>query len=566
MEMGLLEGDAVCPGDRLPLAGGICGCQAGYIPPSTSRGWRMLPCEPCSVNTHQPLPGMDECTPCPRGHHQPVPGSTSCTPCFRGTVFDSSAGSCVACPAYTSSSTGGVQCDVCEAGRYRLDAAIAASSSTCMACPTGMNCGWNATRRTWNLTDGWWRHSSGTSEVWPCKSSGSWSPCGGGSDAGFEGGDYCNDGYRGPRCEVCSSTDDSLAYFNEQDAQCHDCGDVTATSAVVFCILLLIVLLPIIMSGAVYLLRKDAKAKACTVLSRKIRVVQRLWRKSGMRFKVKAMVGLYQCIAAAPTVFNIATPRGMEEYARWLDLLKFEFSLNLIIPASCFGSYQRCGIPHTAARIEARLPPPIRVYRRRLLIGTCWPIAVLLVPVAGLVSRDLVWGRRQRSSIVARNMARAAMVRGFQQALPLILLTTFLLVPSIATRIFRTYLCDPFQFDDLVTRRYLREDVALSCESGEYRSARATAFVMVLVWPLGIPLLYMVLLAASREAIRANAPTSLSRATEFLWADYEVFAFWCALALHGASPCSLASNGLTSTVRCARHPGGSHSRCVASSR
>eukprot|EP00966_Prymnesium_polylepis_P111626 2582190-Prymnesium_polylepis.1 len=46
------------------------------------------------------------------------------------------------------------------------------------------------------------------------------------------------------------------------------------------------------------------------------------------------------------------------------------------------------------------------------------------------------------------------------------------------------------------------------------------------VWPVGIPLLYAVLLWASRDAIREHTPSSLSRATAFLWGDYSVFAFW----------------------------------------
>ena len=44
---------------------------------------------------------------------------------------------------------------------------------------------------------------------------------------------------------------------------------------------------------------------------------------------------------------------------------------------------------------------------------------------------------------------------------------------------------------------------------------------MLALWPVGIPLLYAVLLWASRKALRTGVPTSLSRATAFLSGDYE---------------------------------------------
>eukprot|EP00966_Prymnesium_polylepis_P325943 7381875-Prymnesium_polylepis.1 len=47
------------------------------------------------------------------------------------------------------------------------------------------------------------------------------------------------------------------------------------------------------------------------------------------------------------------------------------------------------------------------------------------------------------------------------------------------------------------------------------------AFAMLALWPVGILLLYIVLPWASRDALRTDIPTSLSRATRYLWGDYE---------------------------------------------
>ena len=63
-----------------------------------------------------------------------------------------------------------------------------------------------------------------------------------------------------------------------------------------------------------------------------------------MRYKVKMLVGLAQCIAATPGVYDVTVPRGMEEYTRWLDLMELpsQIGLDIVIPGACFGSYHRC--------------------------------------------------------------------------------------------------------------------------------------------------------------------------------------------------------------------------------
>jgi hypothetical protein len=70
--------------------------------------------------------------------------------------------------------------------------------------------------------------------------------------------------------------------------------------------------------------------------------VRQLWLLSGMRYKVKAMVGLYQCITAVPTVYNVDTPEDVKEYTNWFSLLDFEFGFELLIPGNCFQSYRTC--------------------------------------------------------------------------------------------------------------------------------------------------------------------------------------------------------------------------------
>jgi len=89
--------------------------------------------------------------------------------------------------------------------------------------------------------------------------------------------------------------------------------------------------------------------------------------------------------------------------------------------------------------------------------------------------------------------------------------------------------CERIEYGNSETRRYLASDLALSCDSDEYKTAYNVALVMLFVWPVGIPLLYAILLWASRHALRKGIDTSLSRATAFLSDDYD-YGYWTPLA------------------------------------
>eukprot|EP00966_Prymnesium_polylepis_P059660 1383591-Prymnesium_polylepis.1 len=72
--------------------------------------------------------------------------------------------------------------------------------------------------------------------------------------------------------------------------------------------------------------------------------------------------------------------------------------------------------------------------------------------------------------------------------------TTFVLVPSSATRIFKTFLCASFNYDDSGdVRSYLNDDLDLRCDaelegatySDMYGATRRVALVMIGIWPIG---------------------------------------------------------------------------------
>ena len=167
-------------------------------------------------------------------------------------------------------------------------------------------------------------------------------------------------------------------------------------------------------------------------------------------------------------------------------------------------------------------------------LGSSWPIILLFGTTAGSIAWELAYDWCTDDPInVAPRGKRAAVSGGVQRALPVTLITTFFLVTSTSTTIFKTFLCDPFEFSasdpathQPVTRRYLHDDLALDCDTSDYRKTWNTAVAMVFVWPLGVPLLYFLLLFTNRDAILTRTSTPMTKAISFLVEDYEVSAFW----------------------------------------
>jgi hypothetical protein len=236
--------------------------------------------------------------------------------------------------------SGSGRCTFCAAEFYRPD--VNSSAAECESCEAilGASCGSDTAIGTVHLVTGHWRHSTATLETWRCHIHGNWTPCSGGIDAGFEGDGYCAAGYRGPRCELCDEALGRIQFFDKLDARCHDCGDIAARLIPFASILLL---LCILLFGAFDRDVPTCRRPACAAASKSLRgptrlflkwvaFARKLWGKAGMQFKVKAVVGFYQCVAAVPGVYQMTPPPGLEEYARSVSCT---LETTLLPPPSC---------------------------------------------------------------------------------------------------------------------------------------------------------------------------------------------------------------------------------------
>jgi len=116
-------------------------------------------------------------------------------------------------------------------------------------------------------------------------------------------------------------------------------------------------------------------------------------------------------------------------------------------------------------------------YHRMLLGYTMIPI--ILSSIA--ISYYKVLGRRNDASTMG---LRNKIFSSF-------LLVTFLILPTMSVKIFSTFACKEF---DEGFGTYLKVDYSIHCESNEHATYKLYAYLMIFVYPIGIPMLYYRLL------------------------------------------------------------------------
>ena len=108
----------------------------------------------------------------------------------------------------------------------------------------------------------------------------------------------------------------------------------------------------------------------------------------------------------------------------------------------------------------------------------------------------------------------------------------FLTYPIISNVAFQAFSCHNFYEDG----QWLKADVSIECiaservgaDTSEHRQVVFIATLAILIYPVGVLVLYGTLLAKTARSILSNVTTPLSIALDFLYREYEVGFFWCA--------------------------------------
>jgi hypothetical protein len=103
--------------------------------------------------------------------------------------------------------------------------------------------------------------------------------------------------------------------------------------------------------------------------------------------------------------------------------------------------------------------------------------------------------------------------------------------------------------------------LSIECGSDQHASVQRVAYVFFAIWPVGMPLLYLLMLVTCRGALVEKRSTPLTHATSFLHQEYSSHFFWWeyVTAIRTGAGCLSRVVPLLSPVFESRLPG--HSSC-----
>lgn len=182
---------------------------------------------------------------------------------------------------------------------------------------------------------------------------------------------------------------------------------------------------------------------------------------------------------------NITYPDVYQRFLDGVDVLNFD--LSWVFSAGCFMDVD---------------------FHDRLLLSTIGPIAVMVL----LAGTFAVAERRNRGS-------QAALQKVQHKHVSMLLLVTFLVYSSVSATVFQMFACEHLADG----KDYLRADYRIECDSSKHRALLVYAGIMILVYPVGIPLLYSFLLYRSRAILRKPERDQSAEVSSMsdLWAPYK---------------------------------------------
>jgi hypothetical protein len=199
-------------------------------------------------------------------------------------------------------------------------------------------------------------------------------------------------------------------------------------------------------------------------------------------------------------VYGVQLP---SDYTGWLSAFSWVHIdiQELVVPSECLGGP-----------------------RMQLLVGGLWPLfAVALLQLVLLVG-DVAVAVWHKASLRSARVWKAGLLRG----LPFAIFLSYCVLPSASRSTFQTWACESVEASDATGESvsFMRSDMSVECSGGVHSQLETISVIFSIIWPIGTPLCYLLLLITCRHAIRNRKPTHLSTATRFLYKEYEEQFFW----------------------------------------
>ena len=407
--------------------------------------------------------------PCGTGTYNPLPEQIDM-------------GACTACPANSDSAEASDSLSdcTCELGYY--DELQNASEVRCVLCPVGSDCtAPGVTLGTLPLLQGYWRITRSSANLLQCgDGSSADTGCVGGVGSG-EGSEICKPWLKGPYCTLCNVTDGSR-YYNPGSSSCLECENGNTAASV--CLILGVVAAAAVMSYAL----QRVRPRLAQLQPRVMNVATTLH----LRCKLKQLVSLCQIVSQMGRVFVVKMPASLTKLLSWLDIFSLDLGA-LGLPTGCLG---------------------LRTIEEQLLFYIFVPLIIGLIVLIMYVTFA---AQRLRGEHGVKKVLK----EGALTALPSLLMLSFLAFPMVATLAFRAFSCEEFEGGE-AAYLYLYADYSIDCNDDvQYGRVLKLAYLAIVLYPVAVPISYVLLLRAARDAIVHERPSELSRALDFLHRDLE---------------------------------------------
>ena len=282
----------------------------------------------------------------------------------------------------------------------------------------------------------------------------------------------CKDGSTGPLCVMC----ERHFYLSSDDEKCTPCDAYSPNSAaivlyiIVGLILLLVAcffLLPIICHSENAMYRVKTK---CGDMSLKALNLVHGPKWQQVRSKLRILYVFYQLVSGFGGIIMQADKSYPEKFQNAVHFLSFvNFDFWSALPFDCI-FYEND-------------------YFDSVLLTTLTPIIICTFL---LVMHFQSNTGPSMTTIVHRNVT-------YFQAFLLVL---FIVLPSCSSKIFAAFVCDSFDINgDDDTATFLQSDYMINCDSQRYTVLLSYSIVMILIYPIGVPCLFAVLLWYDRHEL-----------------------------------------------------------------
>ena len=239
-------------------------------------------------------------------------------------------------------------------------------------------------------------------------------------------------------------------------------------------------------------LRPDRKVQCLVRLSLRLRA---LYTQISLRAKFKQCLSFYQVATRVPTVFKVPFPKEAQRVLSIFEVFNINIA-GLSLPLSCMG---------------------LGTFWDQLLFTILFPVGIAICIYICAVAYASLSQNRGSSQGIRDDRSLPLRVGGLL-ALPHLLTLSFLVFPMVSSTAFQAFSCDDFEDG---SGSFLRADLAIDCSTPEYVEVVSLAWMGILLYPVGISLLYAVLFRKANRAILDEKPTALSRSLGFLTLDFE---------------------------------------------